>query len=85
MAYLCGDPILDVVALDIADLRVEVEEGADLHRLPEPDVVHVHAVGPTPAEHVGVGPAQLEGLAPELRNRIDLMRIRTRIRMQHFF
>jgi hypothetical protein len=27
----------------------------------------VHAVGPTPAEHVGVGPAQLEGLAPGLR------------------
>jgi hypothetical protein len=45
----------------------------------------VHAVGPTPAEHVGVGPAQLEGLAPGLRIRIDLMRIRIRILIQHFF
>ena len=57
---------MDVVALDIADLRVEVEEGADLHGFPEPDVVHADADRPLTPVDQRVGEAQLVGLAPVL-------------------
>ena len=55
-------PDLHVVALGEADLRVEVEHGADLHRRSEQDVVHVQDRRSRLAEDEGVGPGKLEGL-----------------------
>ena len=60
--YLSRYPGLNIVALGVADLGVEVEHGAHFDRLTEPDVVHVHAVGAATSEHVGIGPGQLKGL-----------------------
>ena len=60
------DPDLHVVALGEADLRVEVEHGADLHRRSEQDVVHVKDCWSRLAEDEGVGPGKLEGLSHDV-------------------
>ncbi len=43
-----------------------MEHGADLHRLPEPDVVHANADRPLTPVDERVGEAQLVGLVPVL-------------------
>ena len=47
----------------LTNLRVKEKERSDLDRGLEEDVIHELDVGPLTRVDVGVGPAQLEGLA----------------------
>lgn len=53
---------LHVPAVRVHNLRVKVEQGADLDRLLEGDVIDVADPGALTANEAGIDPGQLEGL-----------------------
>ena len=62
LPHLCWHSGLNILILGVGDVRVEVEQGADLDWSSEPDILHAETERLGPAEHVGVGPGQLQSL-----------------------